>query len=391
MNPAGLRTTAMCIVDEIPDDFVGLESHQQACTCRPEYVRRKDGSRLDRQRIDPFCPCHGRHFRREIASAYCRAFNRRRFFGNFIIRLYDDSSDATLSWVKRYVTSAVRKYFDPDCIIKFVLHPDDENDHRHLHVGVASDVGYVTWEAITEVRSPRGRKPRLDIESAWIDGDRVGEPWNWSAYVLRVDEGWRPNEKVTGRLRRRWRSRAEKGQRIKAPTLSGGDEWYGAADLVPDDADVRDDTTEQMTTGETAGGAVSRQKPHSADVGLGWSLIPALRWKARFWFWFWWRRPTTLARNPRISTCVGGIQDGLVGARRDRSSRPRPQARPPPPSARPPPKINNANRRVEDTMSPTALATALLPANPWGARPRYCGKNCVRSHLQTSVQSSEEE
>jgi hypothetical protein len=333
----------MSIVVEIPDDSVGLEEQQQACTCRPEYVIRKDGSRLDRHRIDPFCPLHGYHYRREIASAYCRAFNRRRFFGNFIIRLGKDASDATLSWVKGYVGGVVKKYFDANCIIKFVLHPDDENAHRHLHVGVASDVGYVTWASIANNKSLRGRKPRLDLEAAWIDGNRQGESWNWSAYVLRVDEAWRPKEKIVGRLRRCWRSRAEKGQRIKTPTFSGKDQWYGADDAILDEEKVdgdmidvkQDDAAEEKTCDEAKVFCDILQQPNSVADGLGWCLIPALRWKAHLWLE---RRNNTIsASSPRISPFVGGIQDGMVGERRVAVSRPHPQPRPPPASARSPP------------------------------------------------------
>jgi hypothetical protein len=43
----------MCIVPATTEDFGRLDEHQPVCTCRKEYVIRKDGSRLDRHRIDP--------------------------------------------------------------------------------------------------------------------------------------------------------------------------------------------------------------------------------------------------------------------------------------------------------------------------------------------------
>ena len=204
----------MSIVCERVDDFVDPDEFlpQLDCTCRPGYAIRKDGTKVSHLRIDAFCAIHGYHYRREIASAYCRAFNSRRFFSNFIIHLGETEDPGLESWLKGYVRDLIRNYFDENAIIKAVVHPKD-GDH-HIHFGVASNVGHVTLGAILSRKSTRGRTPRLDLQQSWVDGYRKDQPWNWCAYTLRVDESWRADEKMNRRLRRTWRSRAEKGQRI---------------------------------------------------------------------------------------------------------------------------------------------------------------------------------
>jgi hypothetical protein len=313
----------MSIVADLPDDFVGQVDPLPACTCRPEYAYRKDGTRIDRQRIDAFCPLHGKHYRREVASAFTRSFNKRRHFSNFILHLGPKRDDELASWAKGYVRDLIRNHFDKQCIIKCVLHPK-EGDH-HLHVGVASDVGLVTLSAIMSLKSPRGRKARLDLQKAWVDGYRKDERWNWSAYVLRVDETWRDDEKVRGRQRRSWRSRSDMGERIKAPTMQ----------MLPEELP-------QTATPATLSMPATTTTPR-VPVGMGYVLSPALRWLAKLWLRGWISAGS--ASRHRISPCVGVlIQDDLVGDGIP-SSRPSPQARPPPPTARPPPKDTASGTR----------------------------------------------
>ncbi len=352
----------MSIVGDEPDDFVGLEDHQPTCTCRPEYAYRKNGTRIDRHRIDPFCEIHGYHYRREIASAYCRSFNKRRHFSNFIVHLGPRDNPALESWAKRHVTALVRKHFDKNAIIKMVMHPKDGD--RHLHVGVGSDVGHVTLAAILNAKSTRGRKPRLDLNAAWVDGYLRDRRWNWCSYTLRVEEGWRDDEWVNRRQRRSWRSRADKGERIKAPTFSGKDEWYGTDDVVVEDVELLD--VKEAATVEQA-------KATSRNAGLGRCLVPFLRWKARKWLECW--KKAISVSSQRISTFVGGItQDGRKGEPVP-ASPPCPQARPPPASARSPPEAlpNVARSRTRCPRSlenhgvfqsrtvPSSEAVAMMP------------------------------
>lgn len=335
----------MCIVVDHADDFVGQDEHQPVCTCRPEYAFRKNGTRIDRHRIDSFCALHGYHFRREIASAYCRSFNKRRYFSNFIVHLGPRDNPALESWAKRHVTALVRNHFDKNAVIKIVTHPK-HGDH-HLHVGVGSDVGHVTLAAILSAKSTRGRKPRLDLKTAWVDGYLRDRVWNWCSYTLRVEEGWRDDEWVNRRLRRSWRSRADKGERIKAPTFSGKDEWYGADDVVVEPEPPK---VEEVATIEKAQVVQVVPQPHkSSDAGPGCCLVPSLRWKARKRLECW--KKAVFVSSHRISTFVGGItQDGGVGEPVS--------ANPPWPQARPPLHQHDHHRnpavcgQIEDTMSP---------------------------------------
>lgn len=333
----------MCIVADQPDDFVGQDEHQPVCTCRPEYAFRKDGTRIDRHRIDPFCEMHGYHFRREIASAYCRSFNKRRHFSNFIVHLGPRDNPALASWAKGYVTDLIRSHFDKNAVIKIVMHPK-AGDH-HLHVGVGSDAGHVTLATILSAKSTRGRKPRLDLSTAWVDGYLRDRVWNWCSYALRVEEGWRDDEWVSRRQRRSWRSRADKGERIKAPTFSGKDEWYGADDVVVEGAECS--AVKEAAPVEVAYARIVA----SHDVSLGCCLIPSLRWKAQKWVECWMK--VISAPSPRISPFVWGItQDGGAGEPVPVTP-PWPQARPPPPSPRSPPETTAGRGRIKDTMSPT--------------------------------------
>ncbi|MCZ2343379.1 MAG: hypothetical protein LC104_16535 [Bacteroidales bacterium] len=301
----------MGIVCERADDFVSPDEAppQPNCTCCPGYAVRKDGTKVPHVRVDAFCPLHGYHYRRQIASAYNRSFNQRRYFSNFIIHLGAVEDPDLESWVKGYVRDLIRGYFDANAVIKAVVHP--KAGDRHVHFGVASDVGHVTLAAILNKKSPRGRRPRLDLQRAWVDGYRKDQPWLWCAYTLRVDEGWRADEKVSRRLRRSWRSPAAKGQRIPAPRII---ERVEPVRVVPQ---------------------VASAKPSTVVDGLGWCLMPALRWRKRRWENA--LKTQVVASQPRISPSVHGIrQDDKVGAATT-ASRPRPQARPPPAIARPPP------------------------------------------------------
>jgi hypothetical protein len=190
---------------------------------------------------------------------------------------------------------------------------------------VGSDVGHVTLAAILNVKSTRGRKPRLDLSTAWVDGYLYDRRWNWCAYVLRVEEGWRDDEWVNRRQRRSWRSRADKGERIIAPTFSGKDEWYGADDIVAEDS-----------VEPTNIAPVAERIPTLQYAGLGWCLVRYLRWKARQWREGW--KKITSAPSPRISPFVRDLpqQDGKAGSPGP-ASPPSPKARPPPASARSPP------------------------------------------------------
>jgi hypothetical protein len=327
----------MCIVVDDADDFVGLGDHQPACACRPEYAYRKDGTRIDRHRIDPFCAIHGYHYRREIASAFNRSFNRRRYFSNFIFHLGPDEDAGLESWAKGYVTDLIRGYFDKDAIIKIVLHPKDGD--YHLHVGVGSDVGHVTLAAILSVKSPRGRKPRLDLSTAWVDGYLHDRRWNWCAYVLRVEEGWRDDEWVNRRQRRSWRSRADRGERINAPTFSGRDEWYGADDVIADDGAGVEEAVRDTNGAVEAGYSNRRVEVEERSDSLvqptlnvvnwlGWCLNPALRWMARKWLDRCIHPHSSV--TPRISTAIWGNKDGKVGESRSMIRFDGPLARPPP-------------------------------------------------------------
>jgi hypothetical protein len=300
------------------DVYVGPADPLPTCTCRIEYALKKDGTRLYRQRVDSFCPLHGKHYRREVASAFTRSFSKRRHFSNFILHLGAKRDDDLASWAKGYIRDLIRNHFDKDAIIKCVLHPKD-GDH-HLHFGVASDVGHVTLSKIMGVKSPRGRKPRLDLQKAWVDGYRSDERWNWSAYVLRADELWRVGEEVRGRQRRSWRSRGDVGERIKAPTIR----------MLPEEIPQAHSSALPVPT-------VTTQQ--SVSVGVGCVLLPELRWLAKRWFRGW--ISAVSASSNQISPFVGVfIQDDKVGGV-NRASRPRPQARPPPATARPPPKIHH--------------------------------------------------
>jgi hypothetical protein len=328
----------MDIVVEVQPDFDGSDVQPPVCTCRPEYVIRKDGERQDRHRIDPFCPCHGRHYRREIASAFCRAFNRRRFFSNFIVHLGPKEDPSLTSWAKRYVRQLIKEHFDKNAIIKCVFHPKD-GDH-HLQFGVGSDVGHVTLAALMNAKSPRGRKPRLDLYSAWVDGYRKDEVWNWCAYVLRIDEGWREDEEIMGRQRRSWRSRAEKGERIKPPTFTGRDQWYGADDVIVDDHDdVAVDRNKHVAI-----------KKEEACSWLLWCFVPALRWMARQYLCRM-LTPNSSSRR-RISPFVRGIQlqDGYAGQDLGRRFTVTHLARPPPSARSPPTDVSSPTFRGHDVL-----------------------------------------
>ena len=248
------------------------------------------------------------------------------------------------------------------------MHPKDGD--RHLHFGVGSDVGHVTLAAILSAKSTRGRKPRLDLRTAWVDGYLRDRVWNWCSYSLRVEEGWRDDEWVNRRQRRSWRSRADKGERIKAPTFSGKDEWYGTDDVVVEDEELLD-VKEAVTVERAKVAFVDAGKPESHDAGLGCCLVRYLRWKARKWQECW--KKVTSTTSPRISTFVRGItQDGMA----DKSvpaSQPCPQARPPPPSARSPPETlrNVARSRTRCPRRPRRVrVTARHPhCRPALARP----------------------
>lgn len=351
MTPAGPQTDAMSIIDEIPGENVAGLDEQPACSCRPEYVRRRDGKVIHRHRIDPFCPLHGRHFRREIASNFCRAFNRRRFFSNFIVHLGAAEDPALESWAKEYIRSLIKKHFDKDAIIKSVLHP--KKGDRHLQFGVGSDVGHVTLAALMNAKSPRGRRPRLDLSKAWVDGYRRDQIWNWCAYVLRVDEPWRSDEKIERQTRRRWRSRAEPGERINAPTFTGTDDWYGADDVVVDDEGVDDDVDVDADKGQLGEvdevHVIDADEPNCQVNWPSWCLVPALRWLARKWLKCHIQAETT--PRCRISRVVRGKQDGDEEEGRARLSPVTPLARPPPPTARPPPNLHLGLLCFEDMMS----------------------------------------
>jgi hypothetical protein len=191
-------------------------------------------------------------------------------------------------------------------------------------------VGHVTLSAIKSKMSTRGRKPRLDLQKSWVDGDRTDQRWNWSAYVLRVDERWRVDEKITRRLRRSWRSRSEKGTRIFRPRL--------IEKVEPPPVVVKN------------GEATSTK---CAD-GLGWCLLPSLHWmRCKYEKCL---KTLKIARGRRISPFVGAsLQDDRAWGRRP-ASRPRPQARPPPKIARPPPEA--APFRGQDVLEIMAFSTS---------------------------------